>query len=286
MAITTTASVPVRQLKKEMCDIGRNIWLRGYCAGNEGNHSLRISDDRVLCTPTGISKGFLEPEDICVVDMEGNQVEKNARGRKRTSEIMVHLAIYKKRQDVKAVIHSHPPHAVAFCIANIPLPEGIHPEAEVFLGKTIYAAYATPGGPALPASFLDKITAESNTILMANHGSVSFGKNLTDAYYLLEILDNYCKQLILARQLGQVNVLNAKQMTELLQLKQRFGMKDERLACSAQGCASKEDQPFLTTFDSTMSKSCSCGGPSGSGDDVALEQLVQAITDQIMAAAK
>ena len=184
-------NVPVYQLKKQLCEIGRNIWLRGFCAGNEGNHSVRISDDRVLCTPTGISKGMLDPEDICVVDMDGNQVEKNARGRKRTSEVMVHLAIYKTRPDIKAVIHSHPPHAVAFCIANIPLPEGIHPEAEVFLGKTVYADYATPGGPKLPESFLHKLTPESNTILMANHGSVSFAKSLMDAYYLLEILDNY-----------------------------------------------------------------------------------------------
>ena len=279
-------NVPVYQLKKQLCEIGRNIWLRGFCAGNEGNHSVRISDDRVLCTPTGISKGMLDPEDICVVDMDGNQVEKNARGRKRTSEVMVHLAIYKARPDIKAVIHSHPPHAVAFCIANIPLPEGVHPEAEVFLGKTVYADYATPGGPKLPESFLHKLTPESNTILMANHGSVSFAKSLMDAYYLLEILDNYCKQLILARQLGQVNVLNSNQMTELLQLKQRFGMPDSRLACAPQGCASPQEQPFLTTFDGPhpMSKSCSCEGGGGEGD--AFEMMVQAITNQIMAGSK
>ncbi len=282
--MATTTTQPVWQVKKAICDIGRNIWLRGFCAGNEGNHSVRVSDDRVLCTPTGISKGMLDPEDICVVDMDGNQVESNPRGRKRTSEVMVHLAIYKKRPDIKAVIHSHPPHAVAFCIANIPLPSGIHPEAEVFLGQTIYAAYATPGGPKLPESFIDKITPESNTILMANHGSVSFGKTLMDAYYLLEILDNYCKQLILARQLGQVNVLNSNQMTELLQLKQRFGMPDSRLACAPSGCASKQDQPFLTTFEHTASKSCECGG-KGAADD-GFEAMVQAITDQILAGVK
>lgn len=280
-------NINVHQMKKDMCDIGRNIWLRGYCAGNEGNHSVRISDDRVLCTPTGLSKGFLTPDMITTCDMDGKQVDTQNKF-KRTSEVMVHLAIYKKRPDVKAVIHSHPPHAVAFCLANIPLPEGIHPEAEVFLGKTIYAAYATPGGPALPNSFIDRVTAETNTILMANHGSVNFADTLTNAYYKLEILDNYCKQLILARQLGQVNVLNPQQMTELLQLKQRFGIPDERLACAPAGCASKQDQPFLTTFDGAhpVSASCDCHNKSDAPSDASFEAMVKAITEQIVAGMK
>jgi L-fuculose-phosphate aldolase len=289
-------NTPLWQIKKQMCDIGHRIWLRGYCAGNEGNHSVRISEDRVLCTPTGISKGFLDPDDLCVVDLEGNQVEKNPKGRKRTSEVLVHLAIYKKRPDVRAVIHSHPPHAVAFCLANIPLPEGIHPEAEVFLGRTVFAKYATPGGPDLPASFLDRITELTTTILMANHGSVSLGNDITDAYYKLEILDNYCKQLILAKQLGHVNVLDTNQMVELLKVKERFGFKDDRLSCATTGCVGAENQAFLTTFGvQPMSAQCACGGGEvhsrapvsiGSPDgDPAFEQMVKAITEQILAAA-
>src|SRR6478672_13112785 len=107
------------KLKEQMCDIGRRIWQKGFCAGNEGNHSYRIGADRVLCTPTGISKGNLKPDDICTVDMEGKQV---AGKRKRTSEILMHLAIYKARPDVKAVVHSHPPHATAFAVASVDLP--------------------------------------------------------------------------------------------------------------------------------------------------------------------
>lgn len=291
---------PVWQLKKMMCEVGQRIWQRGFCAGNEGNHSVRISDDRVLCTPTGISKGFLNPEDICVVDMEGKQVEANARGRKRTSEVLVHLAIYKHMPQVKAVIHSHPPHAVAFCLANIPLPEGIHPEAEVFLGRTVFAEYATPGGPDLPQSFLHKLTPETTTILMANHGSVSLGGDLIDAYYKLEILDNYCKQLILTKQLGKVNVLNPRQMEDLLKVKERFGFHDSRLDCAATGCVGPENEQFLTTFPVTpASASCASrdGGPvtsnrSGSAhgntpppDSDAFEMMVRTITDSIMAGA-
>lgn len=289
------------QLKKEMCEIGHNIWLRGFCAGNEGNHSVKVDEDRYLCTPTGISKGFLTPEDICVVNGKGEQIEPNPKGRKRTSEVLVHLAIYAKRPEIKAVIHSHPPHAVAFCLAGVPLPEGIHPEAEVFLGRVIFAPYATPGTPKLPESFLNQIDQYTNTILMGNHGSVNFDSDLTGAYYKLEILDNYCKQLLLARQLGKVNVLNPQQMTELLEVKEKFGFKDPRLACAPEGCVGPSNEQFLTMFaDQPMSAQCSCNGGAvdhassaqpqaqradGGMSEEAFEAMVKAITDQILAAA-
>ena len=134
------------QIKKEICEIGKRIWQKGFCAGNEGNHSVRISEDRVLCTPTGLSKGFLTPDMLCIVDMDGKQVDTNNKY-KRTSEVLVHLAIYKQRDDINAVIHSHPPHATTFAIAGIPLPEGIHPEAldvgDVVVGQSRHIAMST-----------------------------------------------------------------------------------------------------------------------------------------------
>ena len=284
------------KLKQQMCDIGRNIWLKGFCAGNEGNHSYRIGDDRVLCTPTGLSKGFLTPEMITVVDMDGNQVDKSNKY-KRTSEILVHLAIYKKRPDVRAVIHSHPPHATAFAIANIPLPEGIHPEAEVFLGRVPTAPYATPSKQDLPDSITPLIGPLTNSVLMGNHGVVCFSKDLTDTYYKLEILDAYCRILLLVKQLGNVNVLNASQMTELLEVKKKFGLPDERLACAPSGCVGDVNQPFLATFDvrPAGASACSCSGEvqggrgavtsTSGGDEAEFEAMVQQITDQIMAAA-
>lgn len=238
----------IEQLKEGICEIGRRIWQRGFCAGNEGNHSVRLDEGRVLCTPTGISKGFMEPDDLCLVDLEGNLLEPNARGRGRTSEVLVHLAIYKKRPDIKAVIHSHPPHAVAFCLAGIPLPEGVHPEAEVFLGRTVFSPYATPGKPDLADSFIDRITEHTNTILMANHGTVSFSHDLFDAYYNLEILDNYCRQLLLAMQLGRINTLSTEQMADLLNVKQNFGFTDERADEAGRGQLGGTGQPFFTLF--------------------------------------
>ncbi len=285
---------PVWQLKKQMCDIGQRIWQRGFCAGNEGNHSIRIGENRVLCTPTGISKGFLTPDDICVVDMDGNQVERNPNGRRRTSEILVHLAIYKKRPDIKAVIHSHPPHATAFAICNMPLPEGIHPEAEVFLGRVPIAKFAMPSKPDLADSIIPLIKEDTNTVLMGNHGSVSFGKDLIDTYYKLEILDAYCRILLLAHPLKRVNTLTAEEMTGLLQVKQQFGIPDSRLACAPTGCVGEQNQEFFATFDvQPMSASCGCGC-NGQGStttqlsdtpdgDPTFEAMVQTITDQIMA---
>ena len=285
----------IRKAKQEMCDIGKRIWQKGFCAGNEGNHSMRIGPDRFLCTPTGISKGFLEPDDICVVDGKGEQVERNANGRKRTSEILVHLAIYNKRPDVQAVVHSHPPHATAFAIAGIALPEGLHPEAEVFLGKVQTAPYALPSTQALPDSILPLVGPDTNTVLMGNHGSLNFSNSLIDAYYKLEILDAYCRILILTKELGQANVLNKEQMTDLLKVKQKFGLPDQRLACAPDGCIGQDNDEFIATFDvRPQTASCSCGGGhvthtqptagKANASDPGFESLVQSVTNEIMAA--
>ena len=306
---STITHVSEFKLKEEMCEIGRRIWLKGFCAGNEGNHSYRIGPDRVLCTPTGISKGFLKPEDICTVDMEGKQV---AGKRKRTSEMLMHLAIYKNRADVKAVVHSHPPHATAFAIAGVELPTCIHPEAEVFLGAVKTAKYVTPGDTRLGESLLPYLK-DSNTILLQNHGTVTFSATLEEAYYKLEIVDAYSRILMLAKSLGSVRPLDGAEMKELLELKVRFGLKESRLDNGGAGMTCSSD--FLSRVGgeiatkgkmqtsggvvSSKGSSCACPpGDSGLGNAIAsmipqnvnasgedMETLIQTITDQIMATA-
>lgn len=286
----------LKQLKQEMCDVGHRIWLRGFCAGNEGNHSAKIDADRYLCTPTGISKGFMVPEDLIVCDGQGKQVEPNTRGRRPTSEIKVHLAIYRHRPDVTAVIHSHPPHATAFAIAGIPLPEGIHPEAEVFLGKVRTAPFAMPSTEELPQSIMPLIDQYTNTVLMGNHGSVSFDTTLIGAYYKLEILDAYCRTLLLTRQLGHANTLTADQMAGLLEVKAKFGMPDPRLACAKDGCVGQDNQPFFAAFeDQPASAACRCNDTAveqrqsqkdrlaGGLEQAQFDAMVKTITDQIVA---
>jgi L-fuculose-phosphate aldolase len=290
--------IPLWQLKKQFVDIGHRLWLRGYCAGNEGNISARLSDDRVLCTPTGVSKGFLVPDDLCLIDMDGEMVETNPRGRKRTSEIKMHVAIYRHRPDVKVVVHCHPPHATAFAFAGVTVPAGIYPEGEVFLGRVPLVPYATPGTSELAESVLPVIDAETNTVLMGNHGSVSFSPvDLSDGYYKVEILDAYCRILLLARQLGNVNTLSNDQIVDLLKVKRNFGMEDSRLACAADGCVADDNDSFFAAFDvRPATATCDCQGTvrrEGAGADAAsqpdseqaFEKMVQVITDQIMAAA-
>jgi L-fuculose-phosphate aldolase len=291
------------KLKEQMCDIGRRIWLKGFCAGNEGNHSYRLSEDRILCTPTGISKGQLKPDDLCVVDLEGKQVS-GRRG--RTSEILLHLFIYKNRPDIRAVIHSHPPHATAFAVAGMELPTCVHPEAEVFLGRVPTAKYVTPGDTRLGES-LAPFVKDANTILLSNHGTVSYGSDLEDAYYKLEIVDAYARILLLAKQVGYVQTLSTDEMKELLGLKARFGMSDPRLTSDGklQGLSCAGD--FITRVGgeiATKGRMCVPGGtgPVESAGSSSLEkavavltpenysendieQLVQVITDQIMASA-
>ena len=120
------------KIKEQICDIGRRLYAKGFAAANDGNITYRLNDKEILCTPTMVSKGFLKPEDICRVDYEGKQL---AGTRKRTSEVLLHLAVYKNRPDVNAVVHCHPPHATAFAVAGEPIPKCILPEVEVFLGE-------------------------------------------------------------------------------------------------------------------------------------------------------
>jgi L-fuculose-phosphate aldolase len=297
------------QLKEQMCEIGRRIWLKGYCAGNEGNHSVRIGPDRVLCTPTGISKGFLKPDDICTVDLEGKQITGK---RKRTSEILLHLAIYKARPDIKAVVHSHPPHATAFAVAGVDLPTCIHPEAEVFLGAVKTAKYVTPGDTRLGESILPYVK-DSNTILLQNHGTVTFDKDLEGAYYKLEIVDAYSRILLLAKQVGSIRPLDANEMKELLDLKVRFGIDEPRLKDGGKGFTCNSDfitrvgevatrgkmatstggvapipsgselRPSTAVQRSPMEQAIHSLAPQGSYSESDIETLVQTITDQIMA---
>ncbi|MGH7214416.1 MAG: class II aldolase/adducin family protein [Tepidisphaeraceae bacterium] len=291
------------QLKEKMCEIGRRIWLKGFCAGNEGNHSYRLSEDRILCTPSLISKGNLKPEDMCVVDMTGKQISGK---RKRTSEILLHLAIYTERPDVRAVIHSHPPHATAFAVAGVELPTCIHPEAEVFLGPVKTAKYVTPGDTRLGESIKPYIK-DSNTIVLGNHGVVCYGPDLEDAYYKLEIVDAYARILILAKQVGSIRPLESNEMKELLDLKSRFGMADPRTGPNVAPEKMTCNTDFLTRIGGDVATKGRVATPSGGTAPVPdvgsasplertvsamaprnyneedIEQLVQTITDQIMA---
>src|SRR5580698_5848279 len=214
-----------RKLKEEICEIGRRVYNKGFAAANDGNISIRVGENEVLCSPTMICKGFMTPDDICAVDMEGAQI---AGKRKRTSEVLLHLAIMKNRSDVKAVVHCHPPHATAFAVAREPIPQCILPEIEVFMGEVPIAPYETPGGHAFANTVVPFLNNGSNTIILTNHGTVTFGKTLEEAYWKTEILDAYCRILLLSKQLGKVDYFTQQQTNELLDLKKKLGFDDPR----------------------------------------------------------
>jgi len=206
--------IPEFKLKEQMCDIGRRIWQKGFCAGNEGNHSYRIGPDRVLCTPTGISKSTLKPDDICTVDMEGKQV---AGKRKRTSEILMHLAIYKARPDVKAVVHSHSPSVIPFGVARTPLRPIYHMGSFLWSGAPVFdirreredndlLVRDRPLGRALAASL-----GNCTCVLMRGHGSTTVGKSIEQAVFRAIYAEMNAKLQLAAIGLGEVTYLNDKE---------------------------------------------------------------------------
>jgi L-fuculose-phosphate aldolase len=209
------------QFRQQICDIGRRVHSQGLVVANEGNLSIRLDDDRVLCTPTLQSKGFLKPDDLCIVDLAGHQL---AGVKKATSEIRLHLEIYRQRRDIRSVLHSHPPHVLAFAITGEPIPTGILPESEVFLGKVPTAPYVAPGSQ----TFADTIVPyvhNTNTIVLGHHGAVSYDVDLERALWWTEILDAYCRTLILAKQVGSLQPLSESQLAELQELRRGWGKK-------------------------------------------------------------
>jgi L-fuculose-phosphate aldolase len=216
----------IEQHKREICEIGDRLYKRGFAAANDGNITYRVGENEVLCTPNMCCKGFLKPEDICLIDMEGNQLAGN---RRRSSEAFLHLEIMKARPEVKSVVHCHPPHATAFAVAREAIPSCVLPEVEVFLGNVPIANYETPSTKAFAQTVLPFVN-QANVIILANHGTVSYGESVERAYWWSEILDAYCRILILAKQIGRVAYFSNEKCQELIELKQKWGYSDPRLA--------------------------------------------------------
>ncbi len=287
-----TSEWKVREL---MCEIGRRIYAKGFAAANDGNISSKLSEDRILCTPTRVSKGFMKPDDLCIVDMDGKQVSGK---RKRSSEILLHLAIMKARQDVKSCVHCHPPHATAFAVAHEPIPKCTMPEFEVFLGEVAITPYETPGGQKFAETVIPYVK-DTDTIILANHGTITYGSDLEDAYFKTEIIDAYCRILILAKQIGRVNYYSDEKAAELIRLKPNLGIADPRLALGLENCDlcgnslfregysdfSPEPQAFMhPKLQKQAEAVAKTAAPSSNGHASDVDALVKSITDQVMAA--
>jgi len=220
------------KLREEMCEIGRRVYNKGFAAANDGNISFRLDENRVLCTPTRVSKGFMKPDDLCIVDLDGKQISGK---KKRSSEILLHLTIMKTRPDVRSVVHCHPPHATAFAVAHEPIPKCTMPEFEVFLGEVAIAPYETPGTQTFADTIIPYIK-DTDTVLLANHGTVTAGSDLMDAYFKTEIIDAYCRILILTKQIGHVEYYSDAKAAELIKIKPGLGIRDVRLEKGLENC--------------------------------------------------
>lgn len=280
------------KIKQDICEIGRRIYAKGFAAANDGNITVRIGENEVLCTPTMHSKGFLKPDDICTIDMNGNQL---AGRKKRSSEALLHLEIYRQRLDVKSVVHCHPPHATAFAVAREPIPQCVLPEVEVFLGDVPITRYETPGGQGF-ADTVVSFVKNTNVVILANHGTVSYGEDVERAYWWTEILDAYCRILMLARQLGRVTYFSEDKERELLALKQKWGFSDPRNTDEFKNCDICANDIFRSSwtgagverraFDAPPPMPPRATSPSAGNDSAATldqEALVRTITTRVMA---
>ena len=207
-------------LRREICEVGRRVYQRGYAAANDGNISVRMQDDRILCTPTGVSKGFITEDMLAICDIDGQQVAGTMR---ISSEIRMHLEVYKLRPDVHSVVHAHPPTATGFAVAGIELTQCVLPEVIVSLGGVPLAEYGTPGGPDIVEP-MKPLLKDYDAILMANHGAVTLGKDVMDAHFKMETVEHFAKIALVAHQLGQVKTLSDNHVNELIDLRERFGI--------------------------------------------------------------
>src|ERR1041385_8825590 len=268
----------VHELKLQICDVGRRLWQRAYVDGNGGNIAIRVGDDMALCTPTLVSKGFMKPEDLCLVDFEGRQL---CGTMKRTSEILMHLQIMQRQPKAVATVHCHPPYSTGFAVAGVEPPTCMIPEYEVFSSVAI-APYRTPGTPEM-GKLVAELVDKHNTILMANHGVVAWSHNdVEDAYFKMEILEAYCRTVLVRSQLGKSpNTMTPAQLQDLLKIKQSLGIPDPRFGLKeCELCDNGDWRPGVTC--AIGNGTSQIGESSSATADPEAAALVQAITDQIM----
>ena len=209
------------RLRQALCRIGALCYDKGYIVGADGNLSARLSDGSILITPAGAMKGFLEPHHIAHVDIEGRTIDDGPRA---SSETGIHLVSYRERPDMRAVVHTHPPHAVALSIAGIDMQLPVIPEVIVTIGGTPTTPYATPGTKELPDSIRDVVRC-SDTLIMKNHGAVTLGANLMDAFKKLDMVEHTARILWLAHTVrGGVDPLPADAVRKLLETRRLLGI--------------------------------------------------------------
>lgn len=210
------------QIRQQMCEIGKRVYERGMVAANDGNFSVKLGEDEYLCTPTGVSKGFMTADCICRIDAEGRLLEPNGAYRP-SSEMKMHLRVYRERPDVQAVVHAHPPFATTFAAAGLPLEQPILAEAVLTLGRVPVAGYGTPSTQAVPDAVAEYVSGY-DAMLLKNHGALTYGDSLMNAYFKMESLEFYARILYQTKLLGGGAELTKQQVEDIYEIRRKSKM--------------------------------------------------------------
>lgn len=260
------------EVRKQICEVGKRIYTNGFVAANDGNITVKISDNELIATPTGVSKGFMTPDMLIKVNMKGEVLSASGKYRP-SSELKMHLRIYEQRSDVKSVVHAHPPYATSFAIAGIPLSKPIMPEAVIALGCVPIAEYGTPSTDEIPDA-VEKYLQHYDAVLLENHGALTYGSDLMNAYFKMESLEFYAKLTFISTLLGGPKELNSHQVEKLYELRRKMGIAGRHPSdlCKKLGC----EHPCVEHTD------CNCKDEKN--DD--MSQLVQEITKKVISQLK
>ena len=259
------------EIKKEICEVGHKIYAKGFVAANDGNISVKVSDNEFYCTPTGVSKGALTPDMIIRIDGQGNKLDGKLNP---SSEIKMHLRVYRDRPDVNAVVHAHTPVATAFTVAGVPLDQYILPEAVLTIGSVPTCEYGTPSTLEIPDS-LEPYIQDHDAFLLKNHGALTVGCTLTKAFFTMEEVEFNAKICKYARELGGVEEIPCDQLEKLMELRKKMQIPGRHPGCKkcknlgTENCRCKQNIPH----------SCACGSaPAPAAND-----LVAEITRKVLA---
>lgn len=221
------------QIRADIVEVGRRLWARGFVASNDGNISVRLDDDRVITTPTAVSKGFMTPDMMVVTDLAGKKL---AGERNASSELKMHLEVYRSRPDARAVVHAHPPTATGFAVAGIPLDRAVLAEVITTLGSIPIAEYATPSTDELPAACRKYLKAHDG-LLLANHGALTLAPDLFTAYHRMETIEHFAKISLTARLLGREHLITRDEVERLQGLRGTYGIASPAPVCVDEGAA-------------------------------------------------
>jgi L-fuculose-phosphate aldolase len=237
-----------REHREDLVRFGKLLHEQGFVSATDGNLSVRLGPGAILCTPSGVSKGFMSPEDMVIVDMQGRQLGGELR---RSSEILMHLTIYRVRPDVNAVVHAHPCTATGFAAAGMALDQPVCSEVVITLGAVPLAEYATTGTPELSESLMPFLP-DYDAILMANHGVVAYGADLMTAYHKMEAVEHFAKIMLVTKQLGRQVNLTEEDIAKLVEARTRYA-GNRSLASMPPGPIRREevespavDDPFIS----------------------------------------